>query len=150
MVIGVISTSTILSLGGFLVAMALTYNTRYEQLGLMLTLVLVLVVLATMIHILRRNIVRMRLEADPSGLRWTNLSLGQVRRLAWEDLVRFQVTPLHRHGRLSRHELRLWTRSERVPLVIGEDVEDADRHGAFMDFQKELVRLLQAQGLTQR
>ena len=94
MVVGVISTSAILILGGFLIAMALTYNTRFEQLGIMLALVLVLAVVATMIHILRRNIIRMKLEADESGLRWTDVTHGQVRLIGWNDMVRFQSTPL--------------------------------------------------------
>ncbi|MEE2908100.1 MAG: hypothetical protein VX527_09760 [Planctomycetota bacterium] len=130
--------------------MALTYNTRYEQLGIMLNLVLVLIVVAVMIQILRRNIIRMRLETNENGLRWTNLSQGQVRLLPWDDILRFQVAPLHRHGRLSRHEFRLWTRASRVPLVIGQDVDDPDRHQAFMHFLGELGSILKTHGIESR
>ncbi|MDG2422413.1 MAG: hypothetical protein P8M22_00390 [Phycisphaerales bacterium] len=150
MVVGVISTSAILILGGFLIAMALTYNTRFEQLGIMLALVLVLAVVATMIHILRRNIIRMKLEADESGLRWTDVTHGQVRLIGWNDMVRFQSTPLHRHGQLSHHEIRLWTSASRVPLVIGQTPDNSDRYEKFMLFQDQLAHLMKLNGVTSR
>lgn len=150
MVIGVVSTSAILSLGGFLISMALTYNTRYEQLGIMVSLVLVLIVVAVMIEFLRRKIVRLRLETGENGLRWTNLNQGQVRLLPWDDILRFQIAPLHRHGQISRHELRLWTRASRAPLVVGQDMDDPDRHKAFMQFTQDLGNMLKSHGIDNR
>ena len=150
MVIGIVTTSAILVLGGFFITMALSYNTRYEQLGIMLMLVFILGVLAVAVHALRRKIIRMRLEVDDNGLRWKNLNERRVRRFAWTDLVRFQVTPVHHRGRVVGHELRLWTRFERSPLVIRQDVENAERHEDFLVFQKQMTTMLRDRQITRR
>ena len=150
LVIGILTTSGFLILGGLLISMALTHNTPYEQLGFMLSLVLVLVVLAGMIQTLRRHVVRMKVELHPDGLRWTNLNRRVARKLLWADLVRFQIAPIHVHGRPVATELRLWTRFEHTPLIIREDATDHSRYEDFKNFQQFMATRLLEHGIERR
>ncbi|MAT80609.1 MAG: hypothetical protein CMJ29_03060 [Phycisphaerae bacterium] len=150
LVVGAVSTSAILVLGGFLIMMALTHNTRFEQLGFMIFLVLVMIVLAGMIHVLRRNIIRLRLEVVESGLKWIQLNDGTIRRLNWESITRFQSSALRRHGRICGHVFRIWTTHSRMPLVITEDSEDDERYERFRMFDSQLCELLRNRGIPSR
>jgi hypothetical protein len=150
LVIGIVTTSGILILGGLLVATAITHNTRYEQLGFMLSLVLVLVVIAVMIQTLRRHVVRMRVQIHPDGLRWSNLNRGVARKMTWDDLIRFQIAPLHAQGRPIGTELRLWTRFEPAPLIIREEVNDVSRHERFEQFNRTMTEMLMKHQVERR
>ncbi|MCH2153295.1 MAG: hypothetical protein MK089_08140 [Phycisphaerales bacterium] len=150
LVIGIITTSGFLILGSLLIATAMTHNTRYEQLGFMLSLVAVLIIVAGMIQTLRRHVVRMRVELQSDGIRWTNLNRGMKRKLLWDDLVRFQIAPIHAHGRPIAVELRVWTQFERTPLIIRESMEDSNRYEKFQTFEQSITRLMMQHGVERR
>ncbi|MBG80432.1 MAG: hypothetical protein CMJ39_06970 [Phycisphaerae bacterium] len=150
LVIGIVTTSGFLILGSLLIATAMTHNTRYEQLGFMLSLVVVLIIVAGMIQTLKRHVVRMKVEAQSDGLRWANLSRGVARKMTWDDLVRFQIAPIHAHGRPIAVELRVWTQFERTPLIIREAMEDSNRYEKFQIFEQSFTRLMMQHGVERR
>jgi hypothetical protein len=150
LVVGTITTTVLVILGSVLITMALTLNTRYERLGLMLLLVVVLAAIAAMMHVLRRNIDRLRLEADEHALRWSNLKEGWTRRIAWSDLAFFHKATIHRRGHVVRHELRIHLRDVREPLILGEDVANGERHARFLDLQEQLIGRLKRHGIRPR
>ena len=150
MVIGVVSTAVILCLGTFLISSALTNRTPYENLGFMVNLAITLAVIAGTVTVLRRKIIRFRVELDDRGLQWTNVNLGQTRRITWENLERFQAIGVRRRGMLVAHNLRIWTTADVHPIVVHQVQVEGPHLEAYRRFEKSAVAMLSQHGVARR